>query len=85
MQMNKRKILQSIFDGNAEILKQLEADKLRASLPTVVILMPDGTLDVGDSKAFSDRYISKEEFYRVLKNFNYDGTVVILPFNGRDT
>ena len=85
MQMNKRKILQSIFDGNAEILKQLKADKLRASLPTVVILMPDGTLDVGDSKAFSDRYISKEEFYRVLKNFNYDGTVVILPFNGRDT
>ena len=82
--MNKRTVLQSLFNGESKPLKQLKTAELMASIPTIFILMPDGTLDVGDSKAFSSRFVTKEELNRVLAQTGESRTIFILPDNGRN-
>lgn len=80
---DKRSVLQSLFNGESKPLKQLKTAERMASIPSVFILMPDGSLDVGDSKAFSSRYIQEEELNRVLEQIEGNRTVFIIPDNGR--
>lgn len=77
---NNRTLLQSLLNGDGKGLRQLKANKL----PTVFVAMPDGTLDIGDSKAFSSRFITKEELNRVLAQIGKGSTIFILPDNGRN-
>lgn len=79
-----RKVLESLLNGETRPLQQFEEEARRNSLPTVVITMPDGSLDVGDSKAFNKRYVSQKEFNEVVEELGGDKTVFILPDNGRD-
>ena len=77
---NNRTLLQSLLNGDGKGLRQLKANKLL----TVFVAMPDGTLDIGDSKAFSSRFITKEELNRVLAQIGKGSTIFILPDNGRN-
>lgn len=81
--MNKRTILKSLLNGESKPLQQLKATERIASIPSVFILMPDGTLDVGDSKAFSSRFVQEEELNRVLDQIESNRTDFIIPENGR--
>lgn len=77
---NNRTLLQSLLSGDGKGLRQLKANKL----PTVFVAMPDGTLDIGDSKVFSSRFVTKEELNRVLAQTGKGSTIFILPDNGRN-
>jgi len=77
---NNRTLLQSLLNGDGKGLRQLKANKL----PTVFVAMPDGTLDMGDSKVFSSRFVTKEELNRVLAQTGKGSTIFILPDNGRN-
>ena len=77
---NNRTLLQSLLNGDGKGLRQLKAN----NLPTVFVAMPDGTLDIGDSKAFSSRFITEEELNRVLAQIGKGSTIFILPHNGRN-
>lgn len=81
---NKRKILASLLNGDSKPLQQLEKTLSVSHLPTVIIEIPDGTLDIGDSKAFSSRFITEEELNRVLAQTGKGSTIFILPDNGRN-
>ncbi|WP_169704753.1 hypothetical protein [Runella slithyformis] len=54
------------------------------ALPTVIISLPDGSLDVGHSKMFSGTCVTQEEFKRVCAKAGSNQTVFILPDNGRN-
>lgn len=80
---DKRTVLQSLFNGKSKQLKKLKAAERLASIPSVFILMPDGSIDVGDSKAFGSRYVTEVELNRVLEQIESNRTVFIIPDNGR--
>ena len=81
---DKRTVLKSLLNGESKPLEQLKAAERMASIPSVFISMPDGTLDVGNSKAFSSRFVTKEELKRVLAQTGESRTIFILPNNGRN-
>lgn len=80
---DKRTVLKSLLNGESKPLKQLKSAERMVSIPSVFISMPDGTLDVGDSKAFSSRFVQEEELNRVLEQIEGNKTVFIIPDNGR--
>jgi len=81
--MNKRNVLLSLLNGKREPLEQLKAAELINSIPTVIISMPDGTFDIGNSQAFRSRFVTEEELNRVLENIGKGKTFFVLPNNGR--
>lgn len=85
MKANKnRDILQSLLNGNSEPLKQHKAAELMESFPSVIITMPDNQYFVGDTKAFNNRFVSKQEFEEVADRLGINKTLVFIPYNGRD-
>lgn len=76
---DKRRLLESLFNGT------IKPDELaeHEALPTVIISLPDGFFNVGDSKIFSGTCVTQEEFKRVCAKAGSNQTVFILPDNGR--
>ncbi|NBB18711.1 hypothetical protein GVN20_05015 [Runella sp. CRIBMP] len=78
---DKRRLLESLFNGTMKPYELAEHE----ALPTVIISLPDGSLDVGHSKMFSDTCVTQEEFKRVCAKVGSNQTIFILPDNGRST
>ena len=79
--MDKRKILEAVINGDVTAFQQLKAE----NIPTVFISMPDGSIDVGHSKAFGSRYVEQKELNKVLEKTGGSKTIFMLPNNGHDT